>query len=58
MESRERKDVITENTYEFDPNPDFSKMTQKERDEWESQYRQAGKSDGLLEGAGGKKIIL
>lgn len=57
MESREKQDV-PDNTFEFDPNPDFSKMTPKQRDEWETQYRQAGKFDGLLQSKDGKKLIL
>lgn len=57
MESREKKDVEVD-SYDFDPNADLSKMTQAQRDTWESEYRKAGKSDGLLVGADGKKLIL
>lgn len=57
MESRERKDT-TEVEAEFNPNPDFSKMTVKEMDAWNKTYRDAGKSEGLTVGANGKKFIL
>lgn len=57
MESRDKKD-IEDNTFEFDPNADLSKMTQEQRDKWETEYLKAGKSEGLLEGKDGKKLML
>jgi hypothetical protein len=57
MESRERKDT-TEVENDFNPTPDFGKMTTKEIEAWEKQYREAGRNDGLIETASGKKIML
>lgn len=57
MESRERKDA-GEVTTDFDPNPDFGKMTVKEMEAWNNQYRSAGKNEGLAKGRDGKKFII
>ncbi len=58
----EGKDPVGEGeiTTEFDPNPDFSKMSDKAREIWEKQYKEASDKgrDGLMEGADGKKLIL
>lgn len=57
IEPREKKD-IDESEKEFNPSPDFSKMSVKEMDAWNQTYRNAGKSEGLLRGADGKKMII
>jgi hypothetical protein len=57
MENKGRKDV-EEETFEFNPEADFSKMTPKQREEWEVKYRELGKTDGLITNANGKKIML
>lgn len=44
---------------DFDPNADFSKMSEQQRTIWEKQYREYGKGNGgLVEGANGKKSIV
>ncbi len=58
MESKERKgdEAISS---EFDPAADLSRMTPKERTQWEKDYKNFTKGDGgLVEGANGKKIII
>lgn len=57
METRERKDV-SDTTFEFDMNADLSKMSPKERDAWEAEYRKMGKSDTLITDSQGKKLIV
>lgn len=57
MESKGRKDIEVEN-YDFDPNADYSKMTTKEREQWEARYKEMTKSEGLATDAKGRKIIL
>lgn len=57
MESKGRKDVEEEN-YEFNPNADFSKMTFKEREQWEKTYKEMGKAEGLITDANGRKILF
>lgn len=57
MEIKNRKDV-SEIAFEFDPNADYSKMSMKEREQWEEAYKKATKAEGLLEDSQGRKIIL
>lgn len=57
MESKGRKDVEAIE-YEFDPNADYAKMSPKERVQWEKQYKEMGKSEGLITDAQGKKLII
>lgn len=57
MEGKERKDV-DESSTEFDANADLSKMTPKERSEWEKTYRKATKVEGLITDAQGRKVLL
>lgn len=58
MENSGRKHDAEDDSFEFDPNPDFSKMSDKQRDAWEAAYKEAGKTEGLSIGANGKKILL
>jgi hypothetical protein len=57
MEGKGRSDVESSD-FEFDPNPDFSKMSAKQQSEWKAEYDKALKSEGLATGANGKKIIV
>jgi hypothetical protein len=57
METKEHKDVQFDSS-EFDPNADYSKMSLKEREAWEENYRKVTKSDGLMEDAQGRKLII
>lgn len=57
LETRETKEDLTVET-EFDPSPDFAKMSPAQREAWEKQYKDYSKSpEGLTEGARGKKSI-
>ena len=58
MESNERKHDAESDSFEFDPSADLSKMTPKQAEQWERHYRSLGKSDALLTGADGKKLII
>lgn len=57
MEGNNRKHDSEAGSSEFDPEADYTKMSAKERDEWEAEYNKAMKSEGLMTGANGKKII-
>lgn len=57
METKGRKDVEID-SFEFDPNADYASLTPAQQEKWEAEYRKATKSDGLLEDAQGRKIIL
>jgi len=57
MESRNRSDATVEVSTEFNVDPDFSKMSSSEMESWEKQYKDAGRSDGLLT-MGNKKLII
>jgi hypothetical protein len=57
MEPKERKD-FDENSFEFDPNADLSKMTMKQRELWEEHYHKATKSESLAEDGQGRKILI
>jgi hypothetical protein len=57
MESKDKKDVIDE-TFEFDPNPDFSKMTPAQIEQWEAAYTKATSSKDVMTDGQGRKLIL
>lgn len=57
MESKDRREGERVSS-DFDPNADYSKMSLKEREEWEKQYHEAGKTEGLTLGANGKKTLI
>ncbi len=57
IETRERKDV-TEETFDFDPNADYSKMSMKEKELWEENYNRLSKNDGLAKDAQGRKLFI
>lgn len=57
MESKSRKDTESFST-EFDPEADLSRMTFKERDAWEAEYKRLTKSSGLVTGSTGKKLLI
>lgn len=44
--------------FDFDPNADYSKLTPEQRAQWDAEYKKLTKSDGLLEDAQGRKLIL
>jgi len=57
LESRTKVDV-QEDSYEFDPEADISKMTPKQLESWEKEYRKATSSNTLLTDTHGKKIMV
>lgn len=57
IEPRDRKDAAEE-TFEFDPSADYSKMTPKQREQWEAAYTKATRNDGLLTDGEGRKLII
>lgn len=57
MEGNNRKQDSDAGSSEFDPEADYTKMSAKQREEWEAEYNKAMKSEGLMIGGNGKKII-
>lgn len=57
MESNDRKDIETE-SFDFDPNADYMKLTPAQREKWEIEYNKMMKNDGLVQDARGRKIII
>ena len=58
MESKERKEVDGEEETGFDPGADLSKMTDKQRETWEKEYRKLGKTEGLITDTQGRRILI
>jgi hypothetical protein len=59
LERKGRVDAQEEHSTEFDPNADYSKMSLKEREQWEENYRKmVDRAEGLSTGADGKKILI
>lgn len=58
MEGNARKQDAAPNSFEFDPNADYSTMTPKEREQWEAHYKGMTSGDGLITGTNGKKILI
>ncbi len=57
MEAKGNADVITE-SYDFDPNADYSKLDAAGRKKWEEGYANMTKSEGLVTDANGKKLLI
>lgn len=57
MEHKGRKDVQDE-SYDFNPDADYSKMSMKEREVWEENYRKMTSGEGIFTDAKGKKILI
>ncbi len=57
IESKGRVDA-TAPTFDFDPNADISKMSDKEVAEWEKAYSQMGKTSELSMDSQGKRIFI
>lgn len=58
MESKSRKDVSVD-SFNFDPNADYSKLSPTERNQWEAEYRKmVSSSNELMTDANGRKIII
>jgi hypothetical protein len=57
LEPRSRQEA-TEESFDFDPNADLSKMTPKQLEKWEANYRKLTSSSELLTDAEGRKIIV
>lgn len=57
MESKERQDINSD-TIDFNPEADYSKMTAKEREQWEAAYKNLSKREGLTEDASGKMMFI
>jgi len=57
METKERKDVV-DDSFEFDPNADYSKMSMKEREIWEDGYKKFTSGEGIVKDARGKSLLI
>lgn len=58
METKERKEIESD-TFDFDPNADFSKLSPAEQEKWLEQYnKMTEKPQGLTTDASGKKILI
>lgn len=58
LESKNRQDV-REESFDFDINADYSKMTPKERDAWESHYKKmTSEGTGIQTDGQGKKLFI
>lgn len=57
IEGKSKKD-ITEDTFTFNPEADYSKMSFKERELHEAAYAKLTKADGLSTDANGRKILI
>lgn len=58
MESKSRKDVSVD-SFNFDPNADYSKLSPTEKVQWENEYRKmVSSSNELMTDANGRKIII
>ncbi len=58
LETRGRTDAQGEELFDFDPNADYSKMSLKEREKWETEYKKMTAGGGLTTDAEGKKIFM
>jgi hypothetical protein len=59
METKGRKEVAEDSSFEFDPNADYTKMSLKEREQWEKEYKKITTSGtGLMKGSDGKMILM
>lgn len=57
LESKGKTD-IEDDTFTFDPTADYSKMSPKEKERWEAEYRKLTSSTDLHTDADGRKILL
>jgi hypothetical protein len=57
LESKGRVDATNIPT-DFNPNADISKMSAKEAEVWESEYRKMSKEDGLSTDSSGRRMLL
>ncbi len=57
IEGKGKQDVL-EISNDFDPNADYSKMSAAQKEAWEKEYNKMGKSDGLVEDAQGRKLLI
>lgn len=57
IESKGRVDA-SEESYDFDPNADYSSMSMKERELWEAEYKKMSRSAGLHTDGQGRRILL
>ncbi len=57
MESKSRKDVVEE-SFDFDPNADYSKMSIKEREQWEEGYKKFTSGEGIVKDARGRSVLI
>lgn len=58
LETRGRADAQGEESFDFDPNADYSKMSLKERERWETEYKKMTAGGGLTTDAEGKRIFM
>ena len=57
MESRGITEA-SEESFDFNPNPDFSRMTDAELAQWEETYKKMAENEGLKSDANGRRILI
>lgn len=57
MEQRGRKDAVEE-SFDFNPDADYSKMSLKEREIWEEGYKKFTSGEGLVTDSNGKRLLI
>jgi len=58
LESKGKLDAPAVTTFEFNPNADLSKMSDKESEAWQKEYQKATSSDSLHTDAEGRRILI
>lgn len=57
METKDNQDIVDDD-FEFDPNVDITKLSPKNLEKWEEQYRKATSSDKLEDDGQGGSILI
>ena len=57
MEQKGRRDV-QEESYDFNPDADYSKMSMKEREAWEEGYKRFTAGEGIVMDSNGKRLLI
>lgn len=58
MEPRGNKESAQDESFDFDPSADYSKMSLKQREQWEAAYKKMTQNDQLMTDADGRKLML
>lgn len=57
MEQKGRRDV-QEESFDFNPDADYSKMSMKERELWEEGYKKFTAGEGIVKDSNGKRLLI